>query len=188
ETAGIERFDKQLKQFRVRNEQLEKQTAQAIGFHKTNELIESCIRIRSFCQPIKQNGLQFAKYLTRPRRDVETRRTSFKICERLGCAFCIIENLQIDFGGFHWRFGDDPLKNRTDPSHPLLQRRCEIFRGRKAKAACETEQSFRIFRNSVRLLFGLDLQAMLYTTEKSIRVIKSQDFLTRQKIQLTQCS
>ena len=52
----------------------------------------------------------------------------------------------------------------------------------------EAAQSFGIFWNSVDLLFGLDLQAMLDAAEKSIRVIKSQNFLAREKMQLTQCS
>jgi len=69
-----------------------------------------------------------------------------------------------------------------------LQRRCKSLGGQKAKAVCEAAQSFGIFWNSVDLLFGLDLQAMLDAAEKSIRVIKSQNFLAREKMQLTQCS
>ena len=39
--AGIKGFDEQFEQLRIRNQQLEEQTAQAVGFHEANELIES---------------------------------------------------------------------------------------------------------------------------------------------------
>src|SRR5215472_5443009 len=79
EPADIESLNNQLKQFRVGNEQFEEQTAQAVSFHETNELIESCARIRCLRQPIQQERMQFPRYLSSPRRDVETPRATFKI-------------------------------------------------------------------------------------------------------------
>ena len=77
EPAGIESFDHQLKQFRVRNEQFEEQTAQPVSFHEANELIESRVRVRCLPQPIQQSRLQLPGYLSSPRRDVETPRATF---------------------------------------------------------------------------------------------------------------
>ena len=155
--AGIESLDNQLKQLRVRDEQFEKQTAQTVSFHESKELVQSRVGIGSFRQPIQQNRAQLLEYLASSRGDVKTRRASFKISQRFLRSLWIIENFQTDFGGLRRRFRDDPLKNGTDRSHPVLQRRCEIAGGRKAKAACETEQRFGLVWNSVGLLFRLDL-------------------------------
>ena len=54
EPAGIESLDYQLKQFRVRNEQLEKQTAQAVALHESNKLVQSRIGVGSFGDRIEQ--------------------------------------------------------------------------------------------------------------------------------------
>ena len=82
--AGIKGFDEQFEQLRIRNQQLEKQTAQAVGFHEANELIESCIRICRLGEPLEQDRTQLAEYLTCARRDVEGSLTSRKIREGFG--------------------------------------------------------------------------------------------------------
>src|SRR4029453_11498967 len=117
--AGIEGFDEQFEQLRIRNQQLEEQTAQAVGFHEANELIESCIRIRSPGEPLEQDRTQLAKYLTRARRDVEAALTARQIREGFGGVFLIIENFETDFGAetVRGRFGNNPLKNRADRPH-----------------------------------------------------------------------
>src|SRR6266545_6344517 len=89
--AGIKGFDEQLEQLRIRNQQLEKQTAQAVGFHEANELIESCIRICSLGEPLEQDRTQLAEYLTCARRDVEAFLAPRKIREGFGGVLLIIE-------------------------------------------------------------------------------------------------
>src|SRR4029453_10841602 len=132
--AGTKGFDEQFEQLRIRNQQLEEQTAQAVGFDEANELIESCIRIRSLGEPLEQDRTQLAKYLTCARRDVEGSLASRKISEGFGGAFLISENFEADFSPETVRggFGDNPLKNRADSAHSFLQRCSEIFDGRKA--------------------------------------------------------
>src|SRR5262249_19775361 len=136
--------------------------------------------------PIQQDRLQLPGYLSGPRRDVKTPRAAFEISKSFGRPFWVAEKFQIDFGHLHRRFGNDPLKNWTDCSHSRVERCREVLSGRKAKTACKATQWFRLFWNSVGLLFGLDLQTMLDAAQKSIRAIKCQDFLVREKIQFTQ--
>src|SRR4030095_14312427 len=94
--AGIKRFDEQFEQLRIRNQQLEEQTAQAVGFDEANELIERCMRTPRLGEPLKQDRTQLAKYLTCARRDVEASLPSRKIREGLGRAVLIIENFEAD--------------------------------------------------------------------------------------------
>jgi hypothetical protein len=68
----VECLHDELEQLRICDKELEKQTAQPIRFHEAYELIQSCIRVGSFRQPIQQRRLQLVKDPPRPRRDVET--------------------------------------------------------------------------------------------------------------------
>src|SRR4029453_12369413 len=188
--AGIKGFDEQFEQLRIRYQQLEEQTAQAVGFDEANELIESCIRIRRLGEPLEQDRTQLAKYLTRARRDVEASLPSREICQGFGSGFLIIENFEADFSPktVRGRFGDNPLKNRADSAHSFPQRRSEIFDRRKAQTWCQPLQRFRFLRDSVCLLFGLDLQTMLDTAEKPICLVERQHFTPRQQVQFTKSS
>ena len=184
--AGVERLDKQPKQFRVRDEQLEKQTAQAVSFHEPKELVQSRVRITSFCQPIEQSRAQFPEYLASSGSHVETRRASFKISQRFLRSLRVVEKFQANFRGLQRRSRNDPSKNRPDRAHPVLQCRCEIVRAREAQASGKMVQCFRLVRQRVGLLFGFDLQAVFDTTEKSIRVVQRQNFLRSKQIQFSQ--
>src|SRR4030095_1928607 len=113
-----------------------------------------------------------------------------EIRKPLGRAFLIAENFKVVW---LWRsrrgcIRNDPLKNRTNSAHPFLERRGEIFTGGNPEAKCKPLQSFRVSRNNVGLLFGLDLQTMLHTAEEPVSVIQNQHFLARKKIQLAQRS
>ena len=80
------------------------------------------------------------------------------------------------------------MKNRANSAHSFLQRRSEIFDRRKAQAKCQPLQRFRFLRDSVCLLFGLDLQPMLDTAEKPICLVERQHFTARQQVQFTKGS
>src|SRR5262249_39197549 len=115
-----------------------------------------------------------------------------EIGKRLGCPFLIAEDFKIvglrrPAWVRRW-FCDDPLKNRTHCAHSLLQRRGEVFTGRKPEAECEMLQSVRVSRNKVRLLFGLYLQTMLHAAEEPVRIITRQHFIVRKEIQLAKRS
>src|SRR5256885_5495431 len=88
-----------------------------------------------------------------------------EIRECLSRAFLVTKNVQIDFGWFGRRFGNDPFKNRAHTVHLFVQRRGESFTGRKTQDKCESSQSFRFLRNRVALLLSFDLQTMLNTPE-----------------------
>src|SRR5207247_6933886 len=158
--AGIESFYHQLKQLRIGDKQLEKQTAQAVAFHESKELVQSRIGVGSFGDPIQQNRAQPLEYLASSRRDMKTRRTSFELSKGFLCSFCILEKFNTDFGGLRRAFRDNPLKYGTHRSHSIVQSRCEIACRREAKAAREAAQWVRLVRNSVGLLFSFDLQAV----------------------------
>src|SRR6058998_3076753 len=93
-----------------------------------------------------------------------------EIRECLSRAFLVTKNVQI--------------KNRAHTVHFFVQRRGESFTGRKTQAKCESSQSFRFLRNRVGLLLSFDLQTMLNTPEKPIRLVERQNFIVRKKIQL----
>src|SRR4029077_16183731 len=59
---------------------------------------------------------------------------------------------------------------------------------REAKAPGEPRQWIRFVRNSVGLLFGFDLQAVLNAAEEAIRIIQRQNFIVREQIQFSQCA
>ena len=118
--AGIEGFYQQFEQSGIGDEQLEEQTAQAIGFNKPNKLIESCIGVRRFREPLEQNRTQPTECLARARRDMETGGALRQICQRLGRSFLVAENFQINFGWFGMCFGNDPFKNRAHTAHLFL--------------------------------------------------------------------
>ena len=52
----------------------------------------------------------------------------------------------------------------------------------------EPPQWFRLVWNSVRLLFGFDLQAVFNAAEESISIIQRQNFIAREQIQFPQCA
>ena len=54
ELAGVESFYQQLEQPGICHEQLEEQTAQPVGLNKPDELIERCVRVRGFREPLEQ--------------------------------------------------------------------------------------------------------------------------------------
>ena len=94
--------------------------------------------------------------------------TSFELYEGFLCSFCILEKFNTDFGGLRRTFRDNSLKYGTHRSHSIVQCRCEIGDRREAKAACEAAQWVRLVRNSVSLLFGFDLQAVVATVANNI--------------------
>src|SRR5262249_7921807 len=96
------------------------------------------IWVGRFRDPLQQNRAELLECLSRPWCHMKTSRTSFEISQRLLRSFRIVENLQVDFGVLRRRLRDDPLKNRTDRSHPVLAGRCEITGRRKAETARET--------------------------------------------------
>ncbi len=80
----VQSSDQQLKQTRVRRQQLEKQTAKSIRFHEAHKLSERRIRICRTAEPGQQERPQFAKNLPGARRNVKSRRSLAK----LGKVFC----------------------------------------------------------------------------------------------------
>ena len=70
--ARIESFYDQFKQLRIRDKQFEKQTAQAVAFHESKELVQSRIGVGSFGDPIQQNRAQPLEYLASSRGDMKT--------------------------------------------------------------------------------------------------------------------
>jgi len=117
---------------------------------------------------------------------VETRRASFKISQRFLRSLWVIEKFQTNSCRFHTRSRDDPSKNRPDRAHPVLERCCEIIRGREAQAASKTVQCLRFVWHGMGLLFGFDLHAVFYAAEKSIRIVQRQNFLRGKQIQFSQ--
>src|SRR5262249_15925822 len=113
--------------------------------------------------------------------------TSLEISQRFLCSFWIIENFHIEMSWLRRRLRNNSLKNGTDRPHPPLECRCEIVTARKAKAARETAQWFRLVWNGVGLLFRFDLQRVFDSAEKSIRAVQSQNFFAREQIQLSKC-
>src|SRR5262249_5315543 len=93
-----------------------------------------------------------------------------------------------NFGGLRRAFRDNSLKYGTHRSHSVVQSRCEIGGRREAKTAREAVQWIRLIRNSVGLLFGFDLQAVVHAAEASIRIIGRQNIIARQQIQFSQCA
>src|SRR4029453_10823137 len=130
------------------------------------------------------------EYLTCAQRDVEASLASRKIREGFGGGFLIIENFEADFSRETVRgcLGDNPLKNRADSAHSFLQGRIEIFDRRKAQTKCQPLRRFRFLRDSVCLLFGLDLQTMLDRAEKPIFLVRGYHFTPRQQVQFTKSS
>ena len=119
---------------------------------------------------------------------MKTCRTSFELCQRFLCSFCIREKFNGDFGGLRRAFRDNSLKYGTHRCHSVLQCRCELPGRRKPKAAREATQWLRLVRNSVGLLFGFDLQAVFNATEESICIIERQNLIVRKQIQFSQCA
>src|SRR4030095_2201300 len=124
------------------------------------------------------------KDLACARRDVETGGALYEIGKCLGCSFLIVENFKIvRFGrSTRGRFRNDALKNRTNSAHPFLQRGSELFAGREPQTQREASQSVGVSRDSVRLLFALDLQTMLHASEEPVSVIQNQHFLARKQV------
>ena len=111
ELAGVERFYQQLEQPGICHEQLEEQTAQAVGLNKPDELIESCVRVRGFRKPVEQERTQLAKDLACAWRDMEADGGLRQIGQCLGGASLIAENCQINRLCFRGFFRNDAPKN-----------------------------------------------------------------------------
>src|SRR5437867_3171428 len=71
ELADVESFHQQLEEPGICHKQLEEQTAQAVGLNKPDELIECCIWVRGFREPVEQGRTQLAKDLACAGRDME---------------------------------------------------------------------------------------------------------------------
>src|SRR5881409_3470112 len=80
----VESPDQQLKQARVRRQQLEEQTAKSIRFHKAHKLSKRRIGVRRTTEPGEQQWPQLAKNLPGTRRNMKSRRPLTK----LGKVFC----------------------------------------------------------------------------------------------------
>ena len=80
--AGVESSDEQLKQARIRRQQLEEQTAKSICFHETHKLSERRIGIGRAAEPGQQQRPQLAKNLPGARRDVKSRRPLAELGKR----------------------------------------------------------------------------------------------------------
>ena len=166
----VECFDQQLKQTRVRRQQLEKQTAKSIRFHEAHKLSERRIGIRRTTEPGKQQWPQLAKNLPGARRNVKSRRPLAKLgkvsCRLLFVAkICEIGRTRI----LDWRrVAHHAPENGAHPLHLLAQARKQIGPSVKTKAPRQSLERFPIFRDGVGLLFGLDLETMFDPAQETI--------------------
>src|ERR1043166_2557306 len=168
------------------HQEFEEQTAQTVGFDKSKKIIERCVGIGRLVHALEQERTQIAKNLAGARRDVKTAAALPEISERVGRAFPIGKDRQVNRSGFGRCLRNDTTENRADFLSRCLQCFGELLTRHKPEAEGESSQRFCLSRHGVGLLLGLHLQAVLDTAQKEIGLIQRQNFFSRKKIELAQ--
>ena len=183
EPAGVESFDHQLEQSRVGGQQFKKQAAQTVSFDEANELIQDGIRVRCLCHLLEKGGSQFCKNLFRARRHVGRRGGFQQIRKRSGRGFFVFKQFQIWQRTFGRGGQDDPIENRSNILHRLLESGAEFVGRIKSETSREPGESHRIARSGVSLLFRFNLQPVLDLAEEAISAIKIDHFFLRDQFE-----
>src|SRR5436305_1099298 len=158
--TGVECFDQQLEQPRMRDKQFEEHAAQSVGIDESDELIQSRVGISGVPQFFEQERLQTFEHLTCAWRDVKATAATTDLSERFLRARRITRRRQRFFfarvsGSL--RFRNDAVKDRAHLAHLRMQLIDKFARRLQLQAARQAFNRDRIVRYGVRLLLGLDL-------------------------------